>query len=443
MPLSVVLAIGCGAMWLAVVARIRWRGTRPPRTFEIPRPPWSAAAHEGPVPETVRLVLRNRSRQRDPAVLNAAVLELAEAGVFRIEPADSQHPAMVSPDVLPHASMLPPYQASVVARLLHRRGAGRQAVPLTALQPDEDDTAATWHKDFVKQVRADATERGLLQPPVNGSLLVLAFAMGIVACEQGASAVEHFTHAALAPFVFAPLAALTLIGDFWAARVRPTAAGRALLAEMAQMAQTSAAPVPAVEQYRDVSAPAPAATVQNTAPITVLPNQLQPLPPNQVWSDYGGSWHPLEVESKETYSINSGVPGFFILVLFALLSVVGLIFAKRDGDPSGAIPFTVFGALPVILLVGAAASLLRRRHLPKRAVVRGQIAKLWTVTHRGDESSTTYYYCALDVGRAPASVRLKIHRTLYSRLRVGAEIEVLVNPRRRSIKDFRFVQPEG
>jgi hypothetical protein len=26
--------------------------------------------------------------------------------------------------------------------------------------------------------------------------------------------------------------------------------------------------------------------------INVLPNQLQPLPTSQVWSDYGGSWSP-------------------------------------------------------------------------------------------------------------------------------------------------------
>ena len=438
MPLSVVLAIGCGTLWLAVVTRIRWRRPHAPRAFEIPRLPQIAAADDGPVPEPVRLVLRSRPKQHDPAVLNAAVLELAEAGLFRIDPADSQHPAMVSPNVLPHASMLPPYQASVVARLLHRRGVGQQPVPLTALQPGEDAAAATWHKDFMKQVRAAATERGLLQPPVDGMRLLLALAFGIVASDQGASAVAHYTSSAYAPFFFIPVMVLTLVGDFWAAQVRPTAAGRALLAEM------SPAPVPAVEQLRSAPAPAPApATAPITAPIAVLPEQLQPLPPNQVWSDYGGSWHPLEIESKETYSISSGVPGYFLLILFALLSVVGLIFAKRDGDPTGAVPFAVFGALPVILLVGAAVSLLRRRQLPKRAVVRGQIAKLWTITHRSDDGSTTDYYCALDVGRAPASVRLKIHRTLYSRLRVGAEIEVLVNPRRRRIKDFRFVQPEG
>jgi hypothetical protein len=172
--------------------------------------------------------------------------------------------------------------------------------------------------------------------------------------------------------------------------------------------------------------------------VSVLPNQLQPLPKHQVWSGYGGSWHPLDIESKESYTVRTGVPAYFLLILFAGLSVVGLVFAKRDGSPSGALPFAVFGALPVILLVGAATSLLRRRHLPKRAVISGQVAKLWMVTQRGGESSNTYYYCVLDVGRAPASVRLKTNRALYGRLEVGMDIEVLVNPRARRIKDVRF-----
>jgi hypothetical protein len=454
-----VLAVVCAALWLALAARVRWRGARRPRSFEIQQPRHPVAVDDGPVPEPIRLALLRRSRLVDAAVLNAAVLELAEAGLFHIEPADSQRPAMVSPNVLPHASTLPAYQASVVARLLHRRGAGRQPVPLTALQPGEDETSARWHKEFSKQVRQAATERGLSQPPAHGLQLLGLPALGIAASSLIASMIANRVHSSGLPILsFFLLCAAVIAVTVWVCQVRPTAAGRALLAKTERpevaptrvIAATSesspATPVPAAAPAAEPAPAPPAAATPATpmppvtAPITVLPSQLQPLPANQVWSDYGGSWHPLDIESKETYSINAGIPAFFVLFLFGILSVVGVVFARRDGDPSGAVPFTVFGALPIILLVGAAASLLRRRRLPKRAVLRGQIAKLWTVTQRGSESSTTYYYCALDVGRAPESVRLKIHRTLYGRLRVGAEIEVLVNPRRRSIKDFRFVE---
>lgn len=431
MPLDVVLSIGFGVLWLGSVALVRWRGPRKSRSLVPQLPPLPLSpADDGPVPEPIRLSLRHKSQRDDGAVLNAAVLELAEAGLFEIEPADSQNPAMVSPNVLPHASQLPPYQASVVARLLHRRGVTQRPVPLTALQPGEDDSSAKWHKDFTKQVRHAAVERGLLQPPVNW----IQFAAMALFGFWTANSVARAAHlGAAAPAVVVGLCLPVAITVAWASQVRPTAAGRALL--------------PAPEQPRPVATAAAAtpaaAPTAPLAPVAVLPNQLQPLPANQVWSDYGGSWHPLDVNSTETYSINSGIPAYFLLILFALISVGGLVFARRDGDPSGALPFAIFGALPVLLLVGAGASYARRRRLPKRAVIRGQVAKLWTVTHRSEDSNTTYYYCSLDVGRAPQSVRLKIHRTLYGRLLVGAEIEVLVNPRRRSIKDLRFLGPEG
>jgi hypothetical protein len=375
------------------------------------------------VPEPIRLSLYRKQQRDDPAVLNATVLELADAGHFHIEPADSQHPVMVSPNILPHASKLPPYQASVVARLLHRRGVTQKPVPLTALQPGEDDRADTWHKDFTKQVRQAATERGLLQPPLNAMQFLTTLLFGLFT----ALFVSDYHGTVSRLVVLVPASALVLFTFAWAAQIRPTAAGRRLLAESDPLEQPSPAPVP-------TPAPAP----QPTAPISVLPNQLQPLPEHQVWSDYGGTWHPLDIESKETYAVSSGVPAVFILILFAAISIGGLLFAKRDGAPSGVLPFAVFGALPLALLAFAGASLLRRRHLPKRAVIRGYVAKMWTVTHRGGESDTTYYYCALDVGRAPASVKLKTNRGLYGRLQVGMEIEVLVNPRARRIKDVHF-----
>ena len=436
MPVDVLLAAGGGVLWLAGLGWTRLRGPRRPRSFEIPRLPPVAAADDGPVPEPVRLSLYRKAQHDDAAVLNAAVLELADAGLFHIEPADSQHPAMVSPRVLPHASTLRPYQASVVARLLHRRGVSQQPVPLTALQPGEDDRADTWHKDFSKQVRQAATDRGLLQPAVNGLQLAATFLLGFLTSGLAANAISHASHVSgIGYIVFFVLCAPVLIASAWAGQVRPTRAGRRLLAESAP----AAAPIPA--QRTVPAAPANPAAPEPTAPLSVtavLPNQLQPLPKNQIWSDYGGSWHPLEVESKESYSVGTGVPAVFVLILFAAVSTGGLIFARRDGAPSGVLPFAVFGALPLALLAGAVASVLRRRHLPRRAVIRGQVAKMWTVTQRGSESDTTHYFCVLDVGRAPASVRIRANRALYSRLQVGMQIEVLVNPRARRVKDVHF-----
>jgi hypothetical protein len=153
-PVSVIVAIVCGVVWLGAALWTRWRRSR---TLPVD--------YAGPVPEVLRVLLRPGTRRDDPALLNAAILELAEAGVLRIDPADSNHPAMVSPRTLPHASQLPDYQASVVSRLLHRQGVSRMPVPLTALQPDEDPNAATWNKEFYRQLQTAAADRGLLQRP--------------------------------------------------------------------------------------------------------------------------------------------------------------------------------------------------------------------------------------------------------------------------------------
>ncbi|MBR7829935.1 hypothetical protein KDK95_26770, partial [Actinospica sp. MGRD01-02] len=235
MPTDVVLAIGSAVLWLGTLVWTRRRGPRTARAFEIPRLPPVAAADDGPVPEPIRLALwnaqRHKSQRDEAAVLNAVVLELADAGLLHIEPADSQRPAMVSPRVLPHASQLPPYQASVVARLLHRRGVSRQPVPLTALQPGEDDKADRWYKDFTRQIREAATDRGLLQPPVNVLRLGLAVILGFLLSDAAATAIADHAHThTLKAVLFLVFCAPMLVGVGWACRVRPTAAGRELLA---------------------------------------------------------------------------------------------------------------------------------------------------------------------------------------------------------------------
>jgi hypothetical protein len=96
----------------------------------------------------------------------------------------------------------------------------------------------------------------------------------------------------------------------------------------------------------------------------------------------------------------------------------------------------------VILLGIVGAGWLRRRHLPKRAVLRGQVAKLWEERRQSGETERREYFCALDVGRGPESVRLRLGTGGFRRLRVGQEVEVLVNPRRKSIKDLRYLEPE-
>lgn len=438
MPVSVFVAICCGVLWLGAALWTRWR---PSRTLPID--------YAGPVPETLRVLLRPGTRRGDPALLNAAVLELAEAGLLHIEPADAQGPAMISPRVLPHASQLPDYQASVVSRLLHRQGVARRPMPLTALQPNEDPTAAKWYREFFRQVQSAAADRGLLQRPVGASRFMAMLLTGLLVSVLEANALSHYWngHPGLTKLQSAVFAVLMFLVLAWASQVRKTPAGRALSAAEARPTGHAPANPVAAQSYPDptlVTRPVRDGGVPQPAPdIKVLPNQLEPLPKSQVWSDYGGNWHPLDTNTKEIYAIRGGTPVILIPVLFALISLVGAAVARRNGNPMGDVSFVFFAALPVILLGIVGVGMLRRRHLPKRAVLRGQVAKLWEERHHSSEGGEDRkFFCALDVGRGPQSVQLRLGSGGFRKLRVGQEVEVLVNPRRKRIKDLRYLGAE-
>jgi hypothetical protein len=422
LPGVVLGAIGCGALWSGLIT---WLRTRAPR-----RP----AQPGGTVPATVLAALRALPYTDDPTVLNTTVLELADRGVLVIEPADSTHPALVYPGSVPNADTLPVYQASVVARLLHRRSDSGRPVPLSALQPGEDQSARAWHDRFVREVRAEATELGLLRPALPVILYVPLFVVGAACSGVLAAAAAHYRqpHTAIPIAVFVNAAIIAFATLYWATRMRLTATGRRVLANAREPAPTTTAelllrPEPALP----TAAPAPQAGVK------VLPNQLQPLPSNLVWSDYGGAWHPLNVGSRESYTLGGGFGAIVPLMFFAALCLGGAVTATAHHSAHvQAVSLLTFAGLPVLVLFGAVLGLLRRRKLPKRAVLIGQVARLWSAK-RNDESGGEYYYCTLDVGRAPESVRLKVGKTVFQRLQVGQLLEVTVNPRRKRIKDIR------
>jgi hypothetical protein len=315
-------------------------------------------------------------------------------------------------------------------------------VPLTALQPSEDPTARAWHREFYRQVRREATARGLLQSPFGKREFWPMAAAGIVTSGFCASAVSHYwrPQTAIPTVAFILLTLLSFGALQWAAKARPTREGRAI----AEAARSDARMLRQQRQAQNPNQNQNQELPQNFGGTRVLSNQLQPLPTNQVWSSYGGTWHPLDVNARETYGIgSSGVPIALLLVL-AGVSLAGASASLHIGDRTNAAAVAVFVGLPVVVVLGVVGSALRRRKLPKRAVLRGQVAKLWSIKRDNpDGGSNTHYFCTLDVGRAPESVRLRLGSAMYQRLQVGDEVDVLVNPRRRRIKDLRFVLRPG
>lgn len=419
MPATLFLAIGAAAVWFTAAGAVYLRGRgRRGRTAV------------GPTPAAVQTQLTAPDRRDDPRVVNSAVMELAARNVIEIIPADSQGPAMIRPMALPDESLLPEYLNLLLERVCHRSGPRGAPIPLTALRADEDRAALGWRYLFDKAVRQEAVARGLIQPavptlPRRALLLTTALPSALIAMVLGDLA-KHQTFPEVVAFVAAET--LALVVGISALRVRVTKAGQAELA--------------AAYPREPVAIPASAPPVHHPDR-RVLPEQLSPLPDHQIWSSYGGSWHPLDLRSREVYSdsgARSAMVGGMPVAMFCIGSTI------VHGDQSGhfsVATVAVFIGLPVAFLAANAIRAGLRRKLPKQLVLQGKVARLWAAqdtdarTNRAAGRNPSKYYCVLDVGRAPASVRLNLGPRTYESLRVGDIIEVYVRPRRGRIAGLR------
>lgn len=175
----------------------------------------------------------------------------------------------------------------------------------------------------------------------------------------------------------------------------------------------------------------------------------------------GRNPHPRDLGVRETYSVGGNMGGTLTLLAFAALSLAGAITSLRTHSQSSNAAAALFIGLPTLVLIAILVNILLRRRLPRRLVLRGRVARLWTVVPdaarrnvarnyaapTGNAGTPELYYCLLhsplDGVRAPEGVRLKLNQTVYQRLYEGQLIEVLVNPRRHRIKDLRSVDEAG
>lgn len=419
MSATVFLAIGATAVWIAAVGAVYLRGRSRRDRNEL-----------GPTPAAVQTALVLPDQRDDPRVLNAAVLELAGRNAIEIIPADSQSPAMIRPAVVPDERLLPEYLDLLLSRVCHRSGLRGAPIPFTSLRADEDREALAWRHHFNVAVRREAAARGLLQPPVltivRRLLLVSSLLPSALICFALRDYWKQGTFLAVLAFLLAELLALGAMTS--AGKVRVTRLGQAELA--------AAYP-------RESAAVAASSPIAQSPDYRVLPEQLRPLPSDQIWSYYGGSWHPLDLRSREVYSdtgARSALSGVSALATFCVGSEIVHTDQAHHFSPTAA---AVFIGLPAAFLAALGVRAGLRRKLPKHLVLQGKIARLWAVqdadtrTNRPAGRNPSKYYCVLDVGRAPESVRLNLGPRTYQSLRVGDIIEVAIRPRRGRIAGLR------
>lgn len=415
MPATMLLAIGAGAVWIAAVGAVGLRG-RARRDRDA----------LGPAPQAVLILLEAPARHGDPRVLDAAVLELAARGVVELIPAGSRGPAMIRPAALAHERLSPEYLDVLLARLLHRWGLSGTPIPVSALSAAEDRKALLWRREFDKAVRREATARGLMQPP-----LPLFAPWSLLFSGLVPSALIFFTLAhywkeqTFLPFLaFALAETLTVGATLTATRVRVTRTGRVELAE-ALRAQADA--VAATAQARQ--------NPERRRP----PGQLNPLPAHQIWSDHGGSWHPLNLQSREVYRDSGSRPELAGVSGVAFFCAGSAAVHARNSHHLSVMTAVAFLGLPAAFLAALAIRVALRRKLPKRLVLQGKVARLWPAQQADARAGRgpSQYHCVLDVGRAPQSVRLILGPRTYQNLEVGDVLEVAVRPRRGRIAGLR------
>lgn len=183
-----------------------------------------------------------------------------------------------------------------------------------------------------------------------------------------------------------------------------------------------------------------------------LPARLSPLPKHQIWSDYGGSWHPLDVRTHEVYRDSGTGTGSAIAGVCAMAVFCGASELTEAARAHHLQPVTaaVFLGLPAAVLAALTARTAHRRRLPKSLVLQGKIAHCWQDRLPSARASTASAaraavrgHCILDVGRAPASVCLNLSIHTYQGLRVGDLVEVALRPRRGRISALRNLGAEN
>ncbi|MBR7835086.1 hypothetical protein KDL01_17560 [Actinospica durhamensis] len=428
MPASVFLAIGATAVWAAAVVafRLRGRSRRDRRAL-------------GPTPPAVLLTLESDGRFEDPRLLNTVILELAERGVVELVPASSQNPAMIRPAAVPAERLLPEYLDVVLDLLLQRCGPSRAPIPLTAMRADEDRRALAWPRELDRAVRREAVARGLLQPSVRGlrrwSLLLAGLAPSALIAAALASYWSVKTFLPLIAFLLAAMLATAAASSVLRARVTPLGA-----AELRTAGRQPGHLVAASARFPSGQS----ASAQSPDPRAAPPSQLSPLPSHQIWSDHGGSWHPLNLDSREVYSETVSRSPFLGVMFLAALCAASSVKEAANLHRLSLPTTVVFLGLPAVVLIALAARALYRRRLPKYVVLQGKVAHLRAVQRadpravsRPANSPAWQYSCTLDVGRAPASVRLNLGQRRYETLQVGDLVEVAVRPRRGVISGLR------
>jgi hypothetical protein len=351
------------------------------------------------------------------SVIAETVLDLVRTGWLRSEHRDDGS-LSISLTGQPGPEPLRPFETLVMQRFTLR--AGRLArVPLSALGRGEGKDYGPWWKSFEQSVRDEAVALGLLLPEASRAARVAADAVTGVACAGFGflySRVIDVSGSVEALLVFLTWFVLLNPIREAATRTRLSASGRRASAALGGMQFDGRRS----EGISVVHGP----LVDRAAASGEQPPSAD-LPPDQVWSSYGGRWRVVQV-GRLKGPPGGGPANLFLLTAVAAVSTVALALLTHGRD------HRVLTALPAVLLalrlIRWVPAFRRRLARPTEAVFPGVVVRLWAYPVRSDERASARYCCSVDDGDA-TSWSFTIGRVLWDRLRVGDTVEVRCNPR--------------
>jgi len=365
-----------------------------------------------------------------------SLLSLAGDGWLAIEPQDTGV-TTVRIARTPAPTDLKPFDRLAFDRVAQRMGRLTH-VPLSVLTNSEGEDYDTWWRRFGEAVKADAEAAGLSKTSIaRGCAYFLAGLAGAPLLAWAYFSLGGHGNAVAAGF-FALIPSFVVIG--LVAKIFPapelTDEGRAAAQWWRQNGGGLSGTMIA-DRLPPGAVPSPHSAESLVAQGTA------PLPPDHVWSSYGGAWRMVKV--GPTSVSGWGKPGTLVGLLGA-----GAFFSISASVVSHYAVHGALGALIGLGPIGFCALLAvttwgpanrKRAAFPTRAAFTGQVVKRWTYETGDSESTTTHHCCCVDDGTSPTGWSFEIDYSLYRQMRVGDVVHVDFNPRWHKVKQIRLAAP--
>ena len=372
------------------------------------------------------------SGRRPEEFLTRCLLSLADDGWLRIDAQDAGTPT-VRIRRLPEPSSIRESERLALERVVRMTGSLAQ-VPLTALTDIGSDDDAPWRKRFHRAVGAEAISAGLVSRGVPDAV-ALSVALGVaVVGGIGLVVSRGVAFGSALSIGFAAFIVTTIIIKI-IGRSRLTPHGRTVVEWWRHNGGGSGGVVVADRL------PPGAAPPRHTA--EALVEGLAPLPPDQVWSSYGGRWRTVKIGSYEGPS--RGRPKTAVRALVAAaISVIPLALMGDSigGETGRLLRYTGPAIAGVLLLFRWLPAFLRRLRLPAHQEITGQVVKRWTYQEEeADDKTKTRFCCCVDDGTSAEGWAFQISKAQYKQMHTGDIVSVSFNPRWHKVRQLHAGAP--